>query len=64
MKPRNPHALPARQRKAGPMKHKNEPRGGERQAKWRELAAEVDPETVEQIRRTVDDSIEILRGLE
>lgn len=34
MKPRNPHALPARRRKAGPMKHKNAPRGGERQAAY------------------------------
>ena len=36
MKQRDPNALRARQRKAGPMKHKNAPRGGERAAARRE----------------------------
>jgi hypothetical protein len=38
MKLRNPFTLKARQRKGGPMRHRNAPRGGERQAAQRELA--------------------------
>lgn len=39
MKTRDPNAIKARQRKAGPMKHKNAPRGGERQKIKKELKA-------------------------
>lgn len=41
MKPRNPHALRARQRKAGPMGHKTAPRGGARSAARAEVRAEL-----------------------
>lgn len=42
IKPRNPHALPSYQRKAGPMSSSNAPKGGSQN--WRDLLDENETE--------------------
>lgn len=42
-KPRNPVALPAKKRKAGPLKDRRTPRGGAKKPDWQQEAEEDEP---------------------